>query len=82
MLIDHTRRVLRATAWSDVWAGDTLHSSLVGVYDMRDDWVQTLRDQGLVRVRYVKGQANKANVLTKCLSSGAFNSGVRVVADG
>ena len=42
-------------------------SKLVGVYDMREDWVQTLRDQGLVKVQYVGGQANKANLLTKCL---------------
>ena len=57
-------------------------SKLVGVYDMREDWVQTLRDQGLVKVQYVGGQANKANLLTKCLSSGAFNTGVRIVQEG
>lgn len=59
-----------------------MSTKLVGVYDMREDWVQTLRDKDLVRIKYVGGQANKANLLTKCLSSGAFNTGVRIVQEG
>ena len=75
MCVDNTQ----AKSFSE---NTTVSTKLVGVYDMREDWVQTLRDKDLVRIKYVGGQANKANLLTKCLSSGAFNTGVRIVQEG
>ena len=57
-------------------------TKLVGVYDMRDEWVQDLRNEAELRTVHVPGIWNKANVLTKCLSSGAFNAGVQLVQGG
>ena len=62
--------------------GTCVSTKLVGVYDMREDWIQELRDEAVITTTHVSGQANKANVLTKCMSSGAFNSGVSLVQGG
>ena len=62
--------------------GTCVSTKLVGVYDMREDWIQELRDQTVITTTHVSGQHNKADVLTKCMSSGAFNSGVGLVQGG
>ena len=52
--------------------GHCLQSRLRGVVDMREDWVQELRDQNLVKVVHVKSEDNKADLLTKCLANYKF----------
>ena len=57
-------------------------SRLRGIFDLRDKWVQELRDAKQVQVTYVNGNANLADLFTKCLASGPFNRAVQAVQTG
>ena len=46
--------------------GTCLQSRLRGAVDMRWAWVRELRDKNKVQVKWVSGDANKADLLTKC----------------
>ena len=55
-----------------------INSKLRGVFDLRDVWVQELRDKGQVETVTIPRDENHADihVLTHCLSSGNFNKQV------
>ena len=57
-------------------------SRLRGIFDLRDKWVQELRDAKQVQVTYVNGNANLADLFTKCLASGPFHRAVQAVQTG
>ena len=53
-----------------------INSKLRGVFDLRDVWVQELRDKGQVKTVGIPREDNAADILTHCLSSGNFNKEV------
>ena len=42
-------------------------SDIRGSFDWREDWVQDIRDQSVVRTEYVSSSQNLADLFTKCL---------------
>ena len=61
--------------------GTTLQSRLRGVVDLRWGWVSELRDKAKIEVRWVPGEANKADILTKCFPNWLFQRRLRLVRD-
>ena len=53
-----------------------INSKLRGVFDLRDGWVQELRDKSQVETVTIPRDENHADILTHCLSSGNFNKQV------
>ena len=53
-----------------------INSKLRGVFDLRETWVQELRDKGQVETVTIPREENKSDILTHCLSSGNFNKEV------
>jgi len=53
-----------------------INSKLRGVFDLRENWVQELRDKGQVETVTIPREENKSDILTHCLSSGNFNKEV------
>ena len=53
-----------------------INSKLRGVFEIRDAWVQELRDKGQVDTVAIPREENHADILTHCLSSGNFNKEV------
>jgi hypothetical protein len=53
-----------------------INSKLRGVFDLRDAWIQELRDKGQVETVAIPRKENKSDILTHCLSSGNFNKEV------
>ena len=49
------------------------NSKLKGIFDLREAWVQELRDQGEVITVKVSTEKNIADLLTKCLVNTDFN---------
>ena len=41
-------------------------SRLTGVFDLRDEWVQELRDLGVIATKKVDTRLNVSDLLTKC----------------
>ena len=56
-----------------------LLSRLRGCVDMREAWVQELRDAGLVRAQKVKSEDNLADGLTKGMPNYKFQQWLRAV---
>ena len=55
--------------------GDTCPNSKIrGSIDMREAWVQEMRDQSVVKTEHVPGHENLADVFTKCLMGPKFNA--------
>ena len=59
--------------------GTCVKSKLRGVVDMRDAWVQELRDLAKVKVKWVPGHLNKADLLTKCFPNWLFQNRLQLV---
>ena len=53
-----------------------INSKLRGVFDLRDAWVQELRDKGQVETVAIPREENHDDMLTHCFSSGNFNKEV------
>ena len=47
-------------------------SQLRGCFDRRESWVEEMKDKGSAVVQWVKGQDNKADLLTKCFKKGDY----------
>ena len=60
--------------------GTCVKSKLRGVVDMREQWVQELRDLAKVKVRWVPGWSNKADLLTKCFPNWEYQRRLKLVA--
>ena len=56
----------------------TLDSRLKGYFDLREAWVQELRDKSQVSVEKVTGKDNFADLLTKPLKPSRFNTLLRI----
>ena len=59
--------------------GTCVKSRLQGVVDMRDAWVQELRNLAKVKVQWVPGNHNKADMLTKCLPNWLYQIRGRLI---
>ena len=59
--------------------GTCIKSRLRGVVDMREEWVQELRNLAKVMVKWVPAQSNKADMLTKCLPNWLYQSRGRLI---
>ena len=55
----------------------TLDSRLRGYFDLREAWVEELRDQGRVILQKVEGKQNLSDLLTKLLRPSTFNNIIR-----
>ena len=55
-----------------------LSSKLRGVVDMRKDWVQDMRTDGSIEIRWVSEQKQKADILTKGLPTYQFKTGLNL----
>ena len=58
--------------------GTCLSSRARGVVDMRDAWVQDLRNENEIRVIYVQAGQQKADCLTKGLPNYKFRLGINL----
>ena len=58
--------------------GTCMTSKIRGVVDMREDWVQELRQKGDIAVEWVPEHKQKADVLTKGLPSYKFKTGLNL----
>ena len=54
-------------------------SRLVGVFDLREKWVQDMRDMKVLETVKVETQLNCADLFTKCLVGGKFTSAVDLI---
>ena len=62
--------------------GDTCPVSRIrGAFDYREDWVDELKKQEVIRVCKVKGLFNLADMLTKCYATYKFKSRIKQVQD-
>jgi hypothetical protein len=62
--------------------GDTCPNSKIrGSIDMREAWVQEMRDQSVVQTEHVPGNENLADVFTKCLMGPKFNAIVEKIVN-
>jgi hypothetical protein len=48
-------------------------SAIRGSFDWREDWVDEVRDLGVVKTEYISSSSNLADLLTKCLSRPKFS---------
>ena len=59
--------------------GTCIKSRLRGGVDMRDAWVQELRNLAKVRAQCVSAHRNKADMLTKCLPNWLYQNRGRLI---
>ena len=52
--------------------GTCVHSKIGGVIDFRAAWVEELRGSGRIETKYVRGEKNLADLLTKCFPTYKF----------
>ena len=45
-----------------------------GAFDLREDWVKEVRDNGIVETQYVHTDSNLADMFTKSCQFGSFNN--------
>ena len=57
-------------------------TKLLGIIDMREQWVRELQDKCKVRCQKVATDRNFADLLTKCLTSAPFNRLCRLIRTG
>ena len=66
---------------ADSFAKDTsVRSRHRGVIDMAEGWVQELKSGEVVRTQWIPNRRQKADILTKCLSSKLFQTGFQLVS--
>ena len=54
--------------------GDTCPNSKIrGSIDMREAWIEEMRDNSVVRTEHVPGGENLADILTKCFKGPKFS---------
>jgi hypothetical protein len=58
----------------------TCAKSRLRMIDLREDWVQELRDDGVVSVSKVSTSHNFSDILTKCLRSPEFIRQVKMIS--
>ena len=59
--------------------GTCINSRLRGVVDMREAWVQELRDLAHVMVQWVPQHTNKADLLTKCFPNWIYQARKKLI---
>ena len=59
--------------------GTCIHSRLRGIVDMRLAWVKELRDKPKIKVKWIAGDRNKADLLTKCFPNWIFQQRLKLV---
>ena len=59
--------------------GTCVNSKIRGVIDMRENWVQELRDDSKVKTVHVPGTQNTANILTKCMPNWKFRKELSLI---
>jgi len=59
--------------------GTCVQSRVRGCVDLREAWVQELRDKKKIKVEHVKGCENPADILTKCLPNYKFRQGLKLL---
>ena len=47
-------------------------SQLRGCFDRRSDWIEEMRDQGVISAIHIDKEKNMADIHTKCLSTKEF----------
>ena len=47
-------------------------SKIRGSFDLREDWVEELRDQKIVQMSKIEGTKNCADIMTKCMPTWKF----------
>jgi hypothetical protein len=52
--------------------GTCVHSKIGGIIDFREAWVEELKGSGRIETKYVKGESNLADLLTKCFPTYKF----------
>ena len=60
-------------------AGTCINSKIRGVVDMREKWVQELRDLKSVMVKWVPGHLNKADIMTKCFPNWIYQNRKKLI---
>ena len=60
-------------------AGTCINSKIRGVVDMREKWVQELRDLKSVMVKWVPAHLNKADIMTKCFPNWIYQNRKKLI---
>ena len=60
-------------------AGTCINSKIRGVVDMREKWVQELRDLKSVMVTWVPAHLNEADIMTKCFPNWIYQNRKKLI---
>ena len=55
------------------------NSKIRGVVDMREKWVQELRDLKSVMVQWIPAHLNKADIMTKCFPNWIYQNRKKLI---